>query len=73
MSIEAMTLALEALEAHADFGIKADRAITALRQAIEEGWVGLTDEEFDAINNDSETPGIAIELTEAKLKEKNDV
>jgi hypothetical protein len=35
MSIEAMTLALEALEAHADLGIKSDKAITALRQAIE--------------------------------------
>ena len=36
MSIEAMKQALDALEAHADFGIKSDKAITALRQAIAE-------------------------------------
>jgi hypothetical protein len=36
MSIEAMKQALEALEAHADIGIKSDKAITALRQAIEQ-------------------------------------
>jgi hypothetical protein len=36
MSIEAMKLALEALEAHADLGIKSDKAITALRTAIAE-------------------------------------
>ena len=36
MSIEAMKLALEALEAHADIGIKSDKAITALRTAIAE-------------------------------------
>jgi hypothetical protein len=34
--IEAMKLALEALEAHADIGIKSDKAITALRTAIAE-------------------------------------
>jgi hypothetical protein len=33
---EALTLALEALEAHADIGIKSDKAITSLRQAIAE-------------------------------------
>ena len=31
---EAMKMALEALEAHADFGIKADKSIEALRQAL---------------------------------------
>ena len=36
MTIEAMKLALEALEAHADIGIKSDKAITALRTAIAE-------------------------------------
>jgi len=36
MSIEAMKLALEALTAHADIGIKSDKAITALRAAIEQ-------------------------------------
>ena len=36
MSIEAIKLALEALTAHADIGIKSDKAITALRAAIEQ-------------------------------------
>jgi hypothetical protein len=36
MSIEAMKLALEALEAHADIGIRSDKAITALRAAIKQ-------------------------------------
>jgi hypothetical protein len=36
MTIEAMKLALDALEAHADIGIKSDKAITALRTAIEQ-------------------------------------
>lgn len=36
MSIEAMRQALEALEAHADIGIKSDKAITTLRTAIEQ-------------------------------------
>ena len=36
MTIEAMKQALEALEAHADIGIKSDKAITALRTAIEQ-------------------------------------
>jgi hypothetical protein len=35
MSITAMKMALEALEAHADIGIKCDKIITALRTAIE--------------------------------------
>jgi hypothetical protein len=46
MSIEAMKKALDALEAHADIGINSDKAITALRQAIEQaekqepvGWL----------------------------------
>jgi len=33
---ETLKLALEALEAHADIGIKSDKAITALRTAIEQ-------------------------------------
>jgi hypothetical protein len=36
MSITAMRQALEALEAHADIGIKSDKAITTLRTAIAE-------------------------------------
>ena len=31
---EALKLALEALEAHADFGIKSDKAITAIKEAL---------------------------------------
>lgn len=34
MSTEALKLALEALEAHADIGIKSDKAITAIKQAL---------------------------------------
>jgi len=33
---EALRLALEALEAHADIGLKADKAITAIKAALEE-------------------------------------
>jgi hypothetical protein len=33
---EALKLALEALEAHADIGIKADKAITAIKEALRE-------------------------------------
>jgi hypothetical protein len=56
--IEAMKQALEALEAHADIGIKSDKAIDSLRQAIEQvekqepvkpEWVGLTGEELEII------------------------
>jgi hypothetical protein len=36
MSIEAMKQALEALTAHADIGIKSDKAITALKAALEQ-------------------------------------
>ena len=36
MSIEVMKQALDALESHAHIGIKADKAITSLRQAIAE-------------------------------------
>jgi hypothetical protein len=35
MKEEALRLALEALEAHADIGIKADKAITAIKAALE--------------------------------------
>ena len=34
-------------------------------------WQGLTDEEFSAIYDISETVSIAMEKVEAKLKEKN--
>jgi len=58
MSIEAMKQALEALEAHADIGIKSDKAINALRQAIEfeemvkkgtKAWDGTPDDWVDEL------------------------
>ena len=45
---EALKLALEALEAHADIGIKADKAITAIREALAQpeqepvAWMTIT-------------------------------
>ena len=81
MSKEAMKLALEALEAHADIGIKADKAITALREALAEQpaqrtWAGLTDEEMDDCWNKLFGTGNynrrnVYRDIEAKLKEKN--
>lgn len=55
MSIEAMKLALEALKAHEDIGIKSDKAIASLRAAIEQAekqepvawWTGVHDDEED--------------------------
>ena len=35
-------------------------------------WVGLTDEQKEALSQDAEgNPWVAVELAEAKLKEKN--
>ena len=41
---EALKLALEALEAHADFGIKSDKAITAIEEALAQPEQQWTDE-----------------------------
>lgn len=75
MSIEAMKQALEALEAHADIGIKSDKAIAALRAAIAEAekreWVGLTEKDFSAINQSCLTKLQAATSAESILKEKN--
>ena len=49
MSIEAMKQALEALTAHADIGIKSDKAITALRAAIEQAEEQPEQGQWDAI------------------------
>jgi hypothetical protein len=72
---------LDALEAHADIGIRADKAIETLRARLaqpEREWHGLTDEEKveiqalkwwdweDTFDLDGYTRAI-----EAKLKEKN--
>ena len=44
--IEAAKQALDALEAHADIGIKSDKAITALRTAIAEAEKPVAWEQF---------------------------
>ncbi len=77
--IEAAKQALDALEAHADIGIKSDKAITALRTAIEQAekqpaqrqWVGLTEKDFSAINQSCLTKLQAATSAESILKEKN--
>ena len=75
MSIEAMKQALEALEAHADIGIKSDKTIAALRTAIEQAekreWVGLTEKDFSAINQSCLTKLQAATSAESILREKN--
>jgi MFS superfamily sulfate permease-like transporter len=79
MSIEAMTLALEALEnfCSESWGPGKDEgeeAITALRQAIKnhKEWVGLTDEEIDTWDiTGHESLREFVRAIEAKLKEKN--
>jgi len=85
MSIEAMKMALEALET-LDSGdsYKTHNAATALRKAIEQAekreWVGLTREEKSAVRNSveysqfmsaEEYASLVQYETEAKLKEKN--
>ena len=80
MSLDAMKQALEALEGFIPYlplpdktqcG-RYDKAITALRAAIEQAeklrqWQGLTDEEIDAKTDFRAT----VRYFEAKLKEKN--
>ena len=47
--------------------------VCGVSMQMERPWVGLTDEEFDAIYNHCQGVKVAaaISLTEAKLKEKN--
>ena len=88
MSLDAMKQALEALEGFIPYlplpdktqcG-RYDKAITALRAAIEQAekprqWQGLTDEEIDELALDENgLPNSHIEFAraiEAKLKERN--
>ena len=77
MSREAMQMALDMLNEIADdvyCDQKLEGVITALRQALEKQWVGLTDEEVsDAIDDVLEGGGwldVARAL-EAAIKEKN--
>lgn len=78
---ELLQQALDALEAHADIGIKATKQIEAIKTRLaqpEKEWVGLTDEEvseildaeigFNSCFGPEEKFARAIE---AKLKEKN--
>lgn len=78
MSIDAMKLALEALET--DFVMPSeqwkaeDEAIKVLRVAIEQAekqWIGLTDEEVKNIEISASSKEAAIYLAEAQLKGKN--
>jgi len=80
MSIDAMKLALEALEfdgftpEDATHRYYTTKAITALRAAIEQPrqWQGLTDEEIDYLCGLAYTGDEELILTiQSKLKEKN--
>ena len=79
MEREALKLALEALEEYADHEGKtraADEAITAIKEALaqpaqERKWVGLTEEDFSAINQSCLTKLQAATSAESILKEKN--
>jgi hypothetical protein len=67
---------LDALEAHADIGIRADKAIETLRARLaqpEREWQGLTNEELRDIFDSCQTEdrGYVAAMVEAKLKEKN--
>jgi hypothetical protein len=67
---------LDALEAHADIGIRADKAIKTLRARLaqpEREWQGLTDEELRDIFDSCQIGdrGYVAAMVEAKLKEKN--
>ena len=71
---ELMQQALEALEFHT-CGDEVDEAlITALRERLaqqEREWVGLTEQDFSAINQSSLTKLQAATCAESILKEKN--
>lgn len=75
MSREAMRMALEALESdpisHAGL-VSRKQAITALRQALEteREWVGLTDEEMEALFLNEDGVRFARYI-ESRLKDKN--
>ena len=79
---EALKMALEALEAHADIGIKSDKAITAIKEALAQpeqepvGWAEhgvinwLADRQFNHTSFLYDTPaqGEWIELTDDEIE-----
>ena len=75
MSREAMQMALEALESdpisHAGL-VSRKQAITSLRQALEteREWVGLTDDEMEALFLNEDGVRFARYI-ESRLKDKN--
>jgi hypothetical protein len=78
MTQKALKLALEVLEngdvpTSENAGKNLD-AITAIKQALaqtQDTWVGLTDEERIEIDHLALSRVQAVQMTEAKLKEKN--
>ena len=78
MTQEALRMALEALEngdvpTPKNAGKNLD-AITAIKEALaqtQDTWVGLTDEERIEIDHLALSRVQAVQMTEAKLKEKN--
>ena len=78
MNREAMQLALDMLNEIADdvyCDQKLEGVITAVRQALEKQWVGLTDEEHDRIKSNYHNMTWTLEMfaraIEQALKEKN--
>ena len=75
MSREAMQMALDMLNEIADdvyCDQKLEGVITAVRQALEKQWVGLTDEEVnELVARFKRYSYVLLREVEAKLKEKN--
>ena len=70
--LEALKLALEALEDFAERGCPMhDSRETKGVVFIRKEWVGLTEEEVIEISHLALTRVQAVQMTEAKLKEKN--
>ena len=75
MSREAMQMALDMLNEIADdvyCDQKLEGVITAVRQALEKQWVGLTDDEVnELVSRFKRYSYVLLREVEAKLKEKN--
>ena len=76
MTEEALKLAQIALDdvEHQRFSWRRFDALVAIKQALaqpQRPWVGLTDEEVIEISHLALTRVQAVQMTEAKLKEKN--
>ena len=75
MSREAMQMALDMLNEIADdvyCDQKLEGVITAVRQALEKQWVGLTDDEVnELVARFKRYSYVLLREVEAKLKEKN--